>query len=462
MEEKKLYSTRVDEQKLVTWDGDQYGVIMSELSHSEQGGEPVYYLIKTFGRGTAKVPVRDVKFIADDDFEQKRRAEEFRDNNKPKKPPAKKAAKPRPVAPEGIDLAKYLAGIEVGKHDTALSYITAVVVRARAESGAKFSAENVGILFDQYVAWANGNDKPIAGIDPTNLLARIEGELYHIEGDTMHKHSPFGSAEKEADALDSGFLKASSVAKAVEAQYVGRYAYHTTSFTNLYLIARNGLRRDFGGTPGGSCYLAENAAQRDNSIQHSKDVIAAGLTRQVMNTYGNQRENRADEVVDDDALARRRNRRAPQADLDERGVLLRFKIKATHLWVADPQDGRAVLLKNSDVPAAELECLTEDGWVGLGQLSALGEALGYGQQPDGGEEFQVFLRQSERVLWRLDNVPTDNDILEGRAFIKRGMALGGKFATSEAAQAQLQVIINQLTDRLSRLPDPDRATNEKD
>src|SRR5262249_11613491 len=83
-------------------------------------------------------------------------------------------------------------------------------------------------------------------------------------------------------------------------------------------------------------------------------------------------------------------------------------------WVIDPQDERARLLTNMDVAPRELDCLTSEGWVSVTELAELGSALHYDNR-DGGEEVQVFVRQSERVLWRLGHSPTENEILEGRS-----------------------------------------------
>ena len=102
-------------------------------------------------------------------------------------------------------------------------------------------------------------------------------------------------AQKPAQTVQRK-TKSKSKAKPRAKEHFGKCAYHTTSFINLYVIAGSGLSRNRGGTPGGSCYLAEGIDQRDNSIEHSKQVIAAALGRHALNTYVNQRENKADMV----------------------------------------------------------------------------------------------------------------------------------------------------------------------
>jgi hypothetical protein len=246
------------------------------------------------------------------------------------------------------------------------------------------------------------------------------------------------------------------------AEYFGKYAYHTTSFVNLFIIASTGLLRNAGGSPGGSCYLAQDIAQRDDSIKHSKQVIAAALGRFALNTYVNQREDRADKVVIDDDTARDAEESDLQSDLDEHGALLRFKITAEQHWVTDPQDSRAVLLSSTDVTPPELECLTSEGWVPVTTLTELEPALHYDDGGQGGPEFQVFVRQSERVQWRLDHEPADNDILEGQAFVVRGLALLDKLAADATPHAQVEMIVTELSEKLSTLRDPVRATNTKD
>lgn len=59
----------------------------------------------------------------------------------------------------------------------------------------------------------------------------------------------------------------------------------------------------------------------------------------------------------------------------------------------------------------------------LAILTELGLGLPYNDGGHTSREFQVFVCQSERVQWRLDHQPTDNDIPEGQKFVERGIAL---------------------------------------
>lgn len=397
-------------------------------------------------------------------------------NNDKHKQVQKTVPKPKPKPKDEqapvLDVAQILAEIDVGPQDTALSYATELVKVGRAKFRIDFSVpDNVSKLWNQFVSWAERNDKPITGIDQSNLMARIEGELFHITQGKL-KHPPFLDARDESAAIEAGYKRQKKVGdpskvtpKALDKAYFGKYAYHTTSFINLFIIAGSGLLRNAGGSPGGSCYLAEDIDQRDDSITHSKQVIAAALGRFALNTYINQREDRADKVVHDDDTARRGKESELQSDLDEHAALLRFKITPDQLWVTDPQDSRAILLSSVDVAPQELECLTTEGWVPLPALKELGPVLGYADREKDPRipEFEVFVRQSERVLWRLNHEPKDNDILEGEAFVERGVGLlANKIPPNSTQSAQVDVIIKTLLDKLSTLPKPKRATKMND
>jgi len=450
--------------ELVRYGDGKLGTTVGTLSEPDDNGKLAGYLVMSFDKKEKfALLATSVTIVPEDD--RPKVVKEYKkllQGQAPKKAPRQRkielAVEETPV----VDLAEVLANTDVGPHDTALSYATELVKYVRANFGIDFSIpDNAAMLWHQFVYWSKQNNKPAVGIDETNLMDRIEGELFYITQDKLLKHRPLSEPRDEAAAIEAGYKRQKKVMdpSAVKPQpladeYFGKYAYHNTSFVNLYIIARTGLLRSAGGSPGGSCYLAEDIAQRDDSIQHSKKVIAAAFGRFALNTYVNQREDRADKVLADDATARNAKESELQSDLDEHAALLRFKITAEHLWVTDPQDSRALLLSSADVTPAELDCLTSEGWVSVTKLAELGPALQFDDGGGGSPEFQVFVRQSERVQWRLDHDPTDNDILEGRAFVERGAALLEKLDTDSTPHAQVAMVITMLTEKLATLRIP--------
>jgi hypothetical protein len=467
---KNTIRTPLGKAELVRFDGDKLGLAKETLSESDGKGNLLGYVVTSLDKSktTFFLLASDVVRIPDSEREAEIRKYK-RATQKTPKTSKKKAPEPEP-GPEK-SLAEILATADVGEHDTALSYATELVKQVRKNHGADFSErDNVAALYRQFVVWAKQNDKLITGITLENLMHRIEGELFYIQPDGLHKHAPYRDPKDEAAAIEAGYKKPKTITPnsvnaptTLAAEYVGKYAYHTTSFINLYNITGTGLLRAVGGSPGGSCFLAKDDAQRDNSIEHSKQVIAAAIGRFTLNTYVNQREDRADKVVGDDNTARNAHESELQSDLDEHAALLRFKITAEHEWVTDPQDSRALLLTNADVAPGELECLTSEGWVPMTALAELGTALQYNDNPGGADrEFQVFTRQSQRVLWRLDHEPSGTNIKEGEAFAERGTALLAKLDADPTAHAKVTEAIAHLTEKLSTLkPTPD-ATDKKD
>jgi hypothetical protein len=452
--------SEIDPPLLVKYGDNKLGFAIGSLSEPADNGNPAGYIVLSFDK-TDKFALWASFVTIIDKKSRQSEINEYLARQKLKKAEdltaARKPKKTHEVPVMG--LAEILATADVGQHDTALSYATELVKYTRAKFGIDFSVpDNFAELWDRFFNWAVENNKPFTGIDPTNLMDRIEGELFYITEDKRLKHAPYGGdGRDEAAAIEAGYKKPQRVndlstvtPEPLAPEYVGKYAYHTTSFVNLFVIAASGLLRNMGGTPGGSCYLAEDVDQRDDSIAHSKQVIAAAFGRFALKTYVSQREDRADKVVDDDDTARDAQESELQSDLDEHAALLRFKVTAEQKWVTDPQDSRALLLCNTDVAPQELDCLTSDGWVPVTGLAELGRALHY-DDGHGGPEFQVFVRQSERVLWRLAHDPTDNDILEGQAFVERGRGLLGKLSADSTPYAQVEVIINDLREKLSTL-----------
>jgi hypothetical protein len=465
----KTIHTPLGKAELVRFDGDKLGLAKETLSESDGNGNLLGYVVTSLdpSKTTFFLLASAVVIIPGSE----REAEIRKYKRALQKPKASKKKAPEPEPGPEKSLAEILSTADVGEHDTALSYAAELVKQVRKDHGTDFSKrDNVVALHAQFVVWAKKNDKPITGITLENLMDRIEGELFYIQPDGWHKHAPYVDPKDEAAAIEAGFKKPKKITpnsvnapKALAAEYVGKYAYHTTSFINLYNITGTGLLRAVGGSPGGSCFLAKDDAQRDGSIEHSKQVIAAAIGRFTLNTYVNQREDRADEVVGDDNDARNAHVSELQSDLDEHAALLRFKITAEHEWITDPQDGRALLLTNADVAPGELECLTSEGWVPMTALAELGSALRYDDNPGGADrEFQIFTRQSQRVLWRLDHEPDGTDIKEGEAFVERGTALLAKLDTDPTAAAKVTEAIAHLTEKLSTLKATADATDTKD
>lgn len=149
------------------------------------------------------------------------------------------------------------------------------------------------------------------------------------------------------------------------------YYYHATNYNNLSGIQRSGMDPGRGGKGG-----AGQRVKSDHFVNTSKNFVHATSCTKTAGSYGLLHDEPALFVKAYGSELFRRGIPPNPGKLGEFTVIIRFaKIIPNVTWEKDIYDPRDAYRTRNKIPLQYIEALTTEGWVKVGKLTELNEAL---------------------------------------------------------------------------------------